>query len=279
VSSTATAREIRALVDELRRAVADLADPITRKVLRDDGSTTTHTAPSLLAQLQDAVGNSGGRGGVARKGAPLPISPEATDLLAELSYGAAAMHYNALQHDHADAAVHVRSTANIAARWTDWNALAQVVQQLQLWAHAIRALLDPPQRLHIAAPCPRCGERVVWRESGGELVQVPVLQIDSENGCVCLACNHQWPPGKLGHLKLSMAVMGTDLPRPRLRSSAEGNGGRWTETCGACTRFTAVDRDAHCCLPPGHQPADVHRDEILGEWAEDKMMTFHPEAS
>lgn len=232
MSSTASAREVRALVLELRQAVADLVDPIGRKVLRDDGTATAHVAPSLLDQLQDAVGNSGGRGGVARRDVPMPISAAARDLLTAVTFGAADMHYKAIRRDCPDLADQVRATAAIAGRWTDWQAIIRVVEQLHAWAHEIRELLDPPRRMHVAAPCPACSERMVWREAAGDVVQVPALQLLDDLECVCLACGHRWPPSKLGHLKLSMAVMGTDKPRPPLRSSAEGNGGRWTETRG-----------------------------------------------
>jgi hypothetical protein len=51
------------------------------------------------------------------------------------------------------------------------------------------------------------------------------------------------------------------------------------EACGARTVFwpdiEAID--AVCFLPRGHQPADRHEDEALGEWSESDLMTTHPE--
>ncbi|MDJ0345691.1 hypothetical protein QMK19_34210 [Streptomyces sp. H10-C2] len=46
-------------------------------------------------------------------------------------------------------------------------------------------------------------------------------------------------------------------------------------TCGATTVFWPDDEacDAVCVLLPGHEPADVHEDQILGEWTEDDMVT------
>ena len=46
--------------------------------------------------------------------------------------------------------------------------------------------------------------------------------------------------------------------------------------CGATTVFWP---DVECCeaeceLARGHNPSDVHRDEILGEWCEDDMLTM-----
>lgn len=33
--------------------------------------------------------------------------------------------------------------------------------------------------------------------------------------------------------------------------------------------------EAECVLPVGHEPADQHKDEILGEWSEDDLLTAH----
>lgn len=52
------------------------------------------------------------------------------------------------------------------------------------------------------------------------------------------------------------------------------------ELCGATTVFWPDDEacDAECILPRGHEPADGHRDEILGPWSEDELTTHHPTA-
>ena len=51
------------------------------------------------------------------------------------------------------------------------------------------------------------------------------------------------------------------------------------ERCGATAVFwPEVEAcDAECMLPRGHEPADVHKDEILGEWREEDLTTHHPE--
>ncbi|WP_433078904.1 hypothetical protein ACQP1P_38665 [Dactylosporangium sp. CA-052675] len=52
-----------------------------------------------------------------------------------------------------------------------------------------------------------------------------------------------------------------------------------TALCGAQAIFWPDDEccEAECVLPSGHEPADVHRDEILGEWSEDELSTWRPE--
>jgi hypothetical protein len=51
------------------------------------------------------------------------------------------------------------------------------------------------------------------------------------------------------------------------------------ERCGATAVFwPEVEAcEAECILPYGHEPADVHKDEILGEWCEEDLTTHHPE--
>ena len=43
------------------------------------------------------------------------------------------------------------------------------------------------------------------------------------------------------------------------------------ELCGATTVFWPDEEacDAECVLPKNHEPANVHRAEILGEWTEE----------
>lgn len=50
--------------------------------------------------------------------------------------------------------------------------------------------------------------------------------------------------------------------------------------CGASTIFwpDVEACEAECVLPRDHEPADVHEDEILGQWSEDDLPTHHPTA-
>lgn len=49
--------------------------------------------------------------------------------------------------------------------------------------------------------------------------------------------------------------------------------------CGARTVFwpDVEAIDAKCIRPRGHEPANIHEDEILGEWNEDELLTYHHE--
>ena len=45
------------------------------------------------------------------------------------------------------------------------------------------------------------------------------------------------------------------------------------DLCGATTVFwpDVEACDAVCILAKGHQPANIHKDEVLGEWDEDDV--------
>jgi len=46
--------------------------------------------------------------------------------------------------------------------------------------------------------------------------------------------------------------------------------------CGARTIFwpDVEACEAECILPAGHQPSDVHEDDVLGEWSENELPTW-----
>lgn len=48
------------------------------------------------------------------------------------------------------------------------------------------------------------------------------------------------------------------------------------QLCGARTVFwpDVEAIDAVCIRPRGHEPANIHEDEILGEWNEEELLTF-----
>jgi hypothetical protein len=223
-------RTLRQLQSELRRVVAELVDPIERRVIREDRSVTTHRAPSLVEQLRQALAHGGETGKASGRHTTEPVRLTAADLLRQLEREAAELHYNAMVAD-ADPVSRLRATAAIAGRWADVDRVAWVVEVLRGWSNRIKGLLDPPRQWNIAAACPACGAGMVWREdpSGDGHVQVPALQVDGHNGCVCLACGHCWPPAHLELLEAVLARAQEEIPRPRLRSGTTGNGG-WVNT-------------------------------------------------
>jgi uncharacterized protein with PIN domain len=65
----------------------------------------------------------------------------------------------------------------------------------------IDALVNPQSIKTVSAPCPNCNSRFIYRrDSAGESVRQPALQIIAEVGCTCQACGAFWAPGS--HLLL-----------------------------------------------------------------------------
>jgi hypothetical protein len=214
---TSDLRSLHKAMDEVRVALSDLTAPSVRGQWRDDGTVSRHRAPSLLDQLRSQVGNSSGRGGAPGKTAPIPINADALDLLNTITWGTDDLVRLAdVSPDVASVEGRLKAVAAAAGGWTDLEAVHGVRLALSGWVRAIRTLLDPPKRLYLAAPCPRCEQSMVWRrdESIGEDVQQPALQVDGIEGCTCLACGAHWPPQLFEHLASVLGCPPIDRGEP-----------------------------------------------------------------
>jgi len=204
---TVETRQLRRVHAQVRRAEKDLCSVTRNKVVRLDGSTTWHAAPSLLNQLRGAVGNSGNRGTAARSMRPTVVNVDALDLLTDITHGAYFM---------GQVSGDIENCLRHAIRWatgqTDPDPAQWITAHLIRWAASITELLNPLRRFHVAAPCPECGTRMVWHTDPrtGDVVQVPALHVDSVSGCTCLHCGTEWPVTHLEHLA---AVLGC-VPLP-----------------------------------------------------------------
>jgi hypothetical protein len=204
-------RNLRSLHDEVRQLARELTQVTTRKVIRDDHTTTAHDLPPLMQQLREAVATGSESGKGRSSGSPSPVSVDAVDLLAQIDTDIAALYVRAIQKD-SEPEERILAIAGIVGRWTDVTAVSAAADYLRLWAQEIRTFFDPPRRLHVAAACPACNARMVWRELDGQQVQVPALQVDGTIGCTCLACRHVWPTTQLEHLA---RVIGCDPIREK----------------------------------------------------------------
>jgi hypothetical protein len=214
---TTDVRSLHKALDEMRVALADLVDPVQRGFLEGDLKVKQRVAPSLLNQLRSQVGNSSGRGGAPGKTAPIPINADALDLLNTIAWGTDDLVRLAdVAPEVASVEGRLKAVAAAAGGWTDLEAVHGVRLALSGWVRAIRTLLDPPKRLYLAAPCPRCERSMVWRrdESIGEDVQQPALQVDGIEGCTCLACGAHWPPTLFEHLASVLGCPPIDRGEP-----------------------------------------------------------------
>lgn len=207
-------RVLRQAIDDTRYSLAELIRPQVRSIVREKvdpktgrvlgiAGTTRHPVPPLLQQLRRAVESSKTSGGGPSKSAPIPISADAHDLLTSITDRAARMaELWQARPDSNSIEDRLRAVVTLAGQSTDLEAVHGVRLPLAKWVASIKALFDPPKRLYLAAPCPRCEVSMVWRrdESIGESVQQPALQVDGKEGCNCLSCGAHWPPNLFEHL-------------------------------------------------------------------------------
>lgn len=207
-------RLLRQAIDDTRAHLAELINPQVRSYIRDKidpgsgavigiAGTTRHPVPSLLQQLRRAVASTQSSGGGPGKAAPIPISADAYDLLTDITARVALLvELWQAPRDHSTVEDRLRAVVNIAGMSTDLEAVYGLRLALAKWVARIRDLFDPPKRLYLAAPCPRCEVSMVWRRDDrlGEDVQQPALQVDGTTGCTCLSCGAHWDPTLFEHL-------------------------------------------------------------------------------
>lgn len=193
------ARLLRRAHRDIRDAMVQLVDPIPEPIDTAVGPRT-HVGPSLMTQLRIEISNSGNHGVSRSRNAPIPINPDAYDLFVQI------LRWSNATVDNVDS--RLRTMVADAAYWTDLDALRDMTAGITGWVSAIRALLNPLRRYHIAKPCPRCQNTMAWRlMPNGERTQTHALVVDGVNGCECLVCGARWPTTHLEHLA---RVLGCD---------------------------------------------------------------------
>lgn len=175
-------------IRQLRAAIGRLIEPTIAYA-----NNTYIEAPGLYVQLVDTVAGQQGSGnrGIARSLPPVWV--DAAD-----------------QINNIDLMVNVWPTGAAGNTVTQLRALAAktwTVEQtrqvrrlagiVNAWADDIDALLNREHVKYITAACPACNtETVQHRDSAGELVRAPALQVVTEQGCTCQHCGHYWAPNK-----------------------------------------------------------------------------------
>lgn len=197
--------------DEVRQAHSELVDPIKRGFLTDSMEVSTHTAPSLLNQLRQAVATGSERGSRGR-GTPLPISADAHDLLDDITQHAMGIlksKYFRIQPASRDIEPNLRELVAACGLSTDLEALLGVRGYFRSWVASIRSMFDPPKRVYLwGHACPACQAKVVYRidDTDGEekrSASLEVAFVESDTGerkikdVHCLACQEEWLPSQL----------------------------------------------------------------------------------
>jgi hypothetical protein len=187
-------------LDRLYAAVAGLVDPIKQML---DGAIMV--SPSWYEQLVGAITprKGEGMGRLAGRSVP-PVWLDAVDLRVEIDDQT-----KQWQPDIPTTPARLRAVAARAWRPQDTRTVDAFAGHVESWAVSVRSLLNPTPVKQLAAACPACDKRTVYRrDSAGELVRQPALQIGVW-GCECMACHAFWAPDRFVFLA---RVLGYDLP-------------------------------------------------------------------
>jgi hypothetical protein len=165
-------------------------------------------APSLYKQLLDSIPTTKceGMGRLAGRSQP-PLRTDALDLRIEIDDAVRGW----LPESPVDTTpARLRAVAARPWRPQDTSGVEKIAVLLESWAVSVRSLLNTTAAKQLSAPCPACSATHVYRkDSAGELVRVPALQIITQIGCTCLVCRHTWGPELYLHLA---RVLGFEAP-------------------------------------------------------------------
>jgi hypothetical protein len=189
---TAAGGYLPAALDRLRAATSGLVDPIKQMT---DGVVLS--APSLYEQLVGEMPTDEGHamGRMVGRSVP-PVWIDALDLRVEIDDET-----RKWQPDRPNTPARLRAVAARPWRPQDTSGMDKISCRVEGWAVTVRCLLTPASVKHVSAPCPACGAKSAFkRDSAGERVRVPALQIVTELGCTCLVCRYTWGPELYLHL-------------------------------------------------------------------------------
>lgn len=209
----------------LHNAIHQLTEPIPHIINREDGTQPLTWLDSLYLQLQEAVaGQTGPRSG----GRPtVPLWTDALDLLNEIDTAIQAAHPQEptfdgdLTPENPPTPVTVRRLHALdAKRWRpqDVHRISQLTAALETWATQIETTLDgqhvrflyAAESKHLAK-CPACDTDMVRRrDSSGEFVRQPALQLHPDGSTHCVACRYTWGPERM---QILAAALGYPLPK------------------------------------------------------------------
>ncbi len=186
-------------VEKFRQAVTRLTQPQTRIHL-----DAVIFAPSLYDQLRGDLAGTQGDTRTAAKSLP-PIWVDAADLLKVIDRTT-----QGWQPKHSTTVDRLLSLSGFGWRPQDTDHVDTMTGCVEGWCVQILALLDPQATKTISAPCPQCSKDHVYRrDKAGEMVRKPALQLVTNTGCSCLACNAFWPPEQYMWLN---RLLGFDRP-------------------------------------------------------------------
>jgi hypothetical protein len=198
---TAPDGNIQTAADRLHIAVSGFVDEVKAMA-----GGAVRVVPSWYDQLSDSTATTMGHATVqtARRSMP-PVWCDALDLRCEIDA-------KTLEWEPAQPTAPARLRAVAARPWRpqDTSGVEKIAGNVESWSVSVQSLLHPTSVKQLSAPCPACGAKSAYRrDSAGERVRVPALQIITELGCTCLVCRHTWGPELYLHLA---RVLGFETP-------------------------------------------------------------------
>ncbi|WP_054812209.1 DUF7341 domain-containing protein [Nocardia arizonensis] len=175
-----------------------------------DGETRSGYRESVYAEIRAELAARTGEGGTLRPRSLPPAWVEGLDWITTVDT-AVAQWWPDPGPDNGEPETVRRLNLLAAHTWApeDHEAITWCIDDLEHWAMAGKALLEPVRRWELVAPCPACGESTVHRpDASGEIVRQAALQITAA-GCVCLSCHTEWAPT---HYRLLAASLGCKIP-------------------------------------------------------------------
>jgi len=191
---------------------------LSREHLKTAPDGQLRHAPALLTELRNAItpGNSGSAGGAS--GPPIPINPEAVDMLGRMTMDAKADYWDITGiawPGTLEALLQHIATMSLEAAWHDY--LERVTLE---WVDQITAFLWPvkPRRKLTGKTCPACGltlhgdDRAVclslgcW-DSDGNLAKIGDWDV------ACAACGAEWSGDQVSWLLRALDTPSLDIAR------------------------------------------------------------------
>ncbi|GAA1051359.1 DUF7341 domain-containing protein [Arthrobacter russicus] len=178
---------------DLSQAVHELTRPHKTTITRDSGAREYVSEDSLLDQLRGEISSSGNRSGVGANRYKVPLALDVLDLYQSIAR--TAQDLKAAEAPHAKTTGTIESIIQAWAAATTRNEAAERI--VSKWCEQIHALINPPKKIEINAPCPQCGNRHTMNEAGDIN-----LALVATNGVVrCSACLTEWTGAQLWNLR------------------------------------------------------------------------------
>lgn len=171
--------------------------------------TCTREAPSLYDCLKSDVAGTQGDSRTPAKSLP-PIWIDAVMLLNDIDTETRQWTRKRDVADSRTTPQRLLSLPDLPWRPQDTDKVVDMTSTIDQWTENIRHLLDPQSVKTLSAPCPTCGKQ--WfhrRDSAGDLVRQPALQVVASVGASCLVCGATWSPDRYLFL---CRLLGFDLP-------------------------------------------------------------------